>query len=256
MSPIVLIALAVVVVVIVASSMHTVQQYERGVVYRLGRVLGSTRNPGLTLIIPFIEKMEKVSVAVEALELDPQEVITSDNVSLQIRAVVYYRVVDAIKAETEVEFYDDAIKLRGQSVLRQVIGANPLEQVLAHSAGVAANIKDQIEAIADTWGLEVQSVELMDVVLPDTMKRAMAAQAEASRDAAAKVIAAQGELNSAELLGKAAALLSPVALRLRELQTIREIGTENNTVIVMDSQHGDIAAQSTAGTIAGRPTAA
>lgn len=242
---------ALLLLLLVVQSIRIVNQYERGVVYRLGRVTGA-REPGLRLIIPFIDRMDKVGIAVIALELKAQQVITADNVSLSIRAVVYYKVSDPVVAETEVDDYQDAIQLRGQSVLRQVIGASSLENVLAHSATVADSIKSQIEAAATSWGLVVQDVELRDVELPEGMRRAMAAQAEASREAEAKVIAAQGELSSAAVLAQAAALLSPVALRLRELQTIKEIGSENNTVIVMDSHGGETAAQSVAGQIAGQ----
>jgi regulator of protease activity HflC (stomatin/prohibitin superfamily) len=229
-----------------------VKQYERGVVYRLGRIVGPERQPGLNFVIPLIDRMVKVSVATEPLELAPQEVITQDNVSLTIAAVIYYRVVDAIKSEVEVDGYEDAIELHAQSVLRQVIGGSDLAEVLAHSQTVAGKISSELIKLAAEWGLKVLKVELCDVTLPKGMKRAMAAQAEAAREAAAKVTAAEGELNAAAHLRAAADQLSPTALRLRELQTIRDIGAEQNTVIVVDSRNGDVAAQATAGQIAGR----
>jgi len=253
MNLIVLGVAALVALVLFFTSVRIVKQWERGVVYRLGRVTGAARQPGLRFVIPLIERMEKVMVAVVALELEPQQVITKDNVSLAIKAVVYFRVNDAVKAEVEVDDYEDAVSLRGQSVLRQVIGASMLDDVLAHNAGVAVSIKDQLAGVAAAWGLDVQSVELLDVELPEGMRRAMAAQAEAARMAQAKVAEAQGEKNSALLLREAADILgeSGTALRLRELQVLQAIGTEQGTVIVMDSHSGAIAAQSAAGQIAG-----
>jgi hypothetical protein len=188
-----------------------VKQYERGVVYRLGRIVGPERQPGLNFVIPLIDRMVKVSVATEPLELAPQEVITQDNVSLTIAAVIYYRVVDAIKSEVEVDGYEDAIELHAQSVLRQVIGGSDLAEVLAHSQTVAGKISSELIKLAAEWGLKVLKVELCDVTLPKGMKRAMAAQAEAAREAAAKVTAAEGELNAAAHLRAAADQLSPTA---------------------------------------------
>jgi len=238
--------------VLLFMSIRIVQQYQSGVVYRLGRVTGA-RHPGLNFIIPFLERMEKVMVAVVALELDPQQVITQDSVSLAISAVVYFRVSDPIRAEVEVDDYEDAINLRAQSVLRQVIGASSLEKVLAHSEEVAASIKSQLESVAESWGLEVQSIELKDVKLPKSMQRAMAAPAEATRVAAAKVVEATGERDSAALLREAADQLSPAALRLRELQVTEAIGADNATVVVVSSaSSGEIAGAAAAGAIAAR----
>lgn len=247
-------AIALVVLGLIAMSMHIIEQYERGVVYRLGKVRAE-RLPGLRFTIPIIDRISKVMVAVVALQLEPQKVITQDSVSLSIRAVIYYKVIDAVKSEVEVDDSEEAIELRGQSVLRQVIGSRQLQEVLAHTAQVAASIKAELETSAAPWGLEVQHVELLDVALPKSLQRAMAAQAEATREAAAKVIAAKGEKDAAGQLAEAAALLNPTALRLRELQTMREIGTDNNTVIVLDSNSGPsgaFAGMAAAGQIAGQ----
>jgi regulator of protease activity HflC (stomatin/prohibitin superfamily) len=247
------IVVAVVLLVLAIKAFYIIDQYERGVVYRLGRVKRE-RQPGFNVVIPFVDRLVKIMTAVEAMTLEPQQVITKDNVSLSIRAVVYFRVIDAVKAEVEVDDYKDAIYQRAQSVLRQVIGASELNSVLAQTEDVSGQIKSRLADSARNWGLEVDNVELTDIELPDGMRRAMAAQAEAVREAAAKVAAAEGEQSSAQILRRAADVLSPVALRLRELQTIAAIGTEQNTVIVVDSQQGAPAAYAAAGQVAGRQT--
>ncbi len=251
-----LVVLGIAVLVLLIRSIHIVKQYQRGVVYRLGRASDKVRMPGLRFTIPLIEWVVKVPVATEALELKPQEVITKDDVSLTVQAVIFLRVANARAAEIEVDDYEEAIKQRGQSVLRQVIGSMSLEKVLAQSAEVVGDIKSRLAALAEAWGLDVQSVELKDIQLPKGMKRAMAAKAEAEREAKAKVIAAQGERDSAELLAQAAEMLTPTAVRLRELQVLQAIGAEQNTVVVIDSSAGTVAGQAAAGQLAGQQSTA
>jgi regulator of protease activity HflC (stomatin/prohibitin superfamily) len=246
---------AVVLVVVVAAiallafSLRVIQAYERGVITRFGKPVGE-RGPGLVMVAPFIDRVQRVTMQTVALEMDPQDVITKDHVSLTIRAVVYHRVTDATTSYVAVEDYEDAIDLYAQSTLRRVIGAHPLVDILSHSDAVSAAIASALETMASQWGITVSDIQLNDISLPESMQRAMASAAEAQREAAAKVAAAQGEKDSAELLEQAASLMSPTALRLRELQTIREVGTERSTIIVMDTAKGDIAGQSAAGTAA------
>src|SRR4051794_20767983 len=226
-----------------------IRAYERGIVTRFGKPVGE-RGPGLVMVAPLIDRVHRVTMQTVALELEPQDVITKDHVSLTIRAVVYHRVSNATTSYVAVEDYQDAIDLYAQSTMRRVIGAHPLVDILSHSDAVSAAIAEALEAMAAQWGITVSDIQLNDISMPETMQRAMASAAEAQREAAAKVAAAQGERDSAELLEEAASLMSPTALRLRELQTIREVGTERSTIIVMDSSKGDLAGQAAAGTAA------
>ena len=246
---VVVVIVVVVALALVGFSLRVIHAYERGVVTRFGKPAGE-RGPGLVMVLPFIDRVERVTMQTVALELDPQDVITKDHVSLTIRAVVYHRVTDATRSYVAVEDYQDAIDLYAQSTMRRVIGAHPLVDILSHSDAVSQAIATALESMASQWGLTVSDIQLNDISLPQSMQRAMASAAEAQREAAAKVAAAQGERDSAELLEQAARLMSPTALRLRELQTIREVGTERSTIIVMDSSKGDIAGQSAAGTVA------
>lgn len=246
---IVVAAVVVVVAVLLAFSLRVIHAYERGVVTRFGRPVGE-RGPGLVLVAPFIDRVERVNMQTVALEMDPQDVITKDHVSLTIRAVVYHRVSHATTSYVAVEDYQDAIDLYAQSTLRRVIGAHPLVDILSHSDAVSSAIAAALETMAAQWGITVTDIQLNDISLPQSMQRAMASAAEAQREAAAKVASAQGERDSAELLEQAASLMSPTALRLRELQTIREVGTERSTIIVMDTSRGEVAGQSAAGTAA------
>ncbi len=241
---------ALTVLIKLVRSIRIINQFERGVVYRLGRVLAEPKQPGLRFLIPFLDRMVRVVVAIETEELEEQEVITSDSVSLTVQPVVYYRVTDAVKAEVEVDDYEEAVVQKALLVLRRVIGGSTLEEVLSHGDEVNRKIQQQLEEAAADWGVTIQSIELKDVQLPEGMKRAMAAQAEATREAAAKIVAAQGELDAADRLRQAADLLSPEAMRLRTLQTLKEIGADHNTVIVMDTANGAIAAQAAAGALA------
>jgi regulator of protease activity HflC (stomatin/prohibitin superfamily) len=246
---VVLVIVAVLAAVLLGFSLRTIRAYERGVVTRFGKPAGE-RGPGLVLVMPFIDRVHRVTMQTVALELEPQDVISEDHVSLTIRAVVYLRVTDATTSYVAVENYEDAIDLYAQSTMRRVIGAHPLADILSHSEAVSRAIAAALETMAGQWGITVTDIQLNDISMPVSMQRAMASAAEAQREAAAKVAAAQGERDSAELLEQAASLMSPTALRLRELQTIREVGTERSTIIVMDSSKGDLAGQAAAGTAA------
>ena len=246
---IVAIVIVVIAVALLALSLRVIRAYERGVVTRFGKPAGE-RGPGLVLVLPLIDRVHRVTMQTAALELAPQDVITQDHVSLTIRAVVYHRVTNATTSYVAVEDYQDAIDLYAQSTMRRVIGAHSLADILSHSETVSVAIAEALEAMATQWGITISDLQLNDISMPETMQRAMASAAEAEREAAAKVAAAQGERDSAELLEEAASLMSPTALRLRELQTIREVGTERSTIIVMDSSKGDLAGQSAAGTAA------
>ncbi|HEX6461836.1 MAG TPA: SPFH domain-containing protein [Candidatus Saccharimonadales bacterium] len=248
--------IGIAVVVLLIRSIHIVKQWERGVVYRLGRVSRRERMPGLRFTIPLIEWIVKVPVATEALELKPQEVITADDVSLGIQAVIYFRVTDPVGAEVQVDDYEAAIKELGQSALREVIGSSPLKSVLAQSAEVASSIQQRLAGLAQNWGLVVESIGLKNVQLPKRMQRAMAAEAEAKQEATAKVVAAEGEKESATLLREAADALSPEALELRRLQVIGDIGSTSGAVVVIDSSRGTVAGQAAAGQIAGQQASA
>ena len=246
---IVVVVVVVLAVALLASSLRVIRAYERGVVTRFGKPAGE-RGPGLVMVAPLIDRVHRVTMQTVALELAPQDVITQDHVSLTIRAVVYHRVTNATTSYVAVEGYQDAIDLYAQSTMRRVIGAHPMVDVLSHSDAVSAAIAEALEAMAAQWGITVSDIQLNDISMPETMQRAMASAAEAQREATAKVAAAQGERDSAELLEQAASVMSPTALRLRELQTIREVGTERSTIIVMDSSKGDLAGQAAAGTAA------
>ncbi len=240
-------------ITLVVATAKIVKQFERGVVYRLGKVdrERKARQPGLNFIIPFIERMVKVVVAIEALSLSKQTAMTKDGVSLTIRTVVYFRVVDPIKAEVDVEDFDNAIQQLAQSAMLSVIGEHDLTEVLSDREKVTTAIADQIKETVSTWGIEVQGVALQDVELPDNLKRAMAAVAEAKRDADAKVAAAEGEKRSASILREAADELTPEALVLRRLQVLTQIGADQATFIVTDMSGDNVAAQAAAGAAAG-----
>jgi regulator of protease activity HflC (stomatin/prohibitin superfamily) len=249
---VVLVVVLVLLVVGVALSLRVVHAYERGVVTRFGKPAGE-RGPGLVMVLPLLDRVERITMQTVALEMDPQDVITKDHVSLTIRAVVYYRVVDATRSYVAVDDYESAIDLYAQSTLRRVIGGHQMTDVLSHSDAVSSAIAGALKETVGQWGLTVSDIQLNDIKLPPTMQRAMASEAEARREADAKVASAQGERDSAALLEQAAALMSPTALRLRELQTIREVGTERSTIIVMDTSRGDVAGQAAAGMVAGLP---
>lgn len=235
-----------VVLIFVFSSIKVVEQYERGVIYRRGRIIG-TKEPGFAFVLPFLDYIEKVDMRVTSLPLETQQVITKDSVSLTVNAVVFYKVTDAVKSEVEVDGYEDAIQNYGQAVMRKHIGRHDLEDVLHTDQDVATQIQTELEHVTSAWGIEITNLELTDIELPESMRRAMAAKAEAQREAQAKLLAAEGELNSAQRLRQAADHLTPVALELRRLQVLREIADERSTIIVAPTGAGLTAAEAVAG---------
>ncbi len=235
------VALAAVVIFVIAKGLRIVQQYERGVVFRLGRVQTAVREPGLRLIIPLVDMMRKVNMRTITMPIPSQKVITKDNVSIDVAAVAYYKVIEATKSIVEIDNVVVAINQISQTTVRNIVGQHPLDEVLSNTGKINELVKVMLEATAEQWGVEVSRVELKDIQLPDTMQRAMAKQAEAEREKRAKIIAAQGEFESAEKLGQAADIINdhPIALQLRNLQVLTEIATEKNSTIIFPSQFMD-----------------
>lgn len=220
--------------VLISQSVKIVQEWERGVVFRLGkfvRVVG----PGIQFIIPFIERMIKVDIRVFTVDVPKQEIITKDNVTVRVNAVVYFRVMDPMAALTRVENYLYATQQVSQTTLRDVVGQSELDELLAHREELNQRLQRIIDTTTDPWGIKVDMVAIKDVELPDAMKRAMARQAEAERERRAKIIHAQGEYQAAETLAQAAEIMGrhPGSLQLRFLQTLTEVATERSTIVVM-----------------------
>src|SRR6201997_2213029 len=226
-------SMVIVALIVVALSIRVVTQYEKGVWFRLGRVIG-VREPGLRFIIPVVDRLWKVSLRIVTMPIQSQGIITRDNVSVDIAAVAYFRVVDARKSVVVIENVDAAINQIAQTTLRNVVGQHPLDDVLAETKVINANIREILDVTTLEWGVEVNLVELKDIQLPDSMKRAMARQAEAEREKRAKIIAAEGESMAAAALGEASdtMMAHPLALQLRNLQTLAELGVEKNTTVV------------------------
>lgn len=224
------ITLAIVVLMILFNAIKVLQEYERAVVFRLGRFAG-VRGPGLVLIIPFIEKIVRVSLRVVTHDVPPQDVITRDNVSVKVNAVVYFRVMEPEKAIIEIENYQFATSQISQTTLRSVVGSAELDELLSEREKLNKELQTIIDKQTDPWGIKVSTVEIKHVDLPQDMQRAMARQAESERDRRAKVINAMGEFQAAEKLVAAAKLMeqSPVTIQLRYLQTLVEIAAENNS---------------------------
>jgi len=225
--------IAVVVIILLSSAIKVVREYERVTVFRLGRFVG-LRGPGLVLIIPFIETVRKIDLRVITMDVPQQECITVDNVTVRVDAVVYFRVVNAADAILKVLDYIKATSLLAQTTLRNVVGQSTLDELLGQRDRLNAKIKTTVDEGTDPWGVKVSMVEVKDVQLPQTMQRAMAAQAEAERDRRAKVVHAEGEAQAAEKLAEAAKVISsqPSALQLRYLQTLASIATERSNVIL------------------------
>lgn len=236
MNLLMLFALGVLVLVLVIaalSAIRVVQQYERGVIFVLGRLIGA-KGPGLFLVPPFISRMMKVDLRIVTLTVPPQEVITRDNVTIKVTAVVYFYVVDPIAAVVNVVNFNQATSQIGQTTLRNVLGQSELDELLAERNKINRDLQAIIDEHTERWGVKVTAVEIKDVELPATMQRAMAKQAEAEREKRAKVIHAQGELLASTQLAQAAAVIGsqPAALQLRYLQTLTEIAVEKNSTIV------------------------
>jgi regulator of protease activity HflC (stomatin/prohibitin superfamily) len=230
---IVLIVLAVLALLGLIGAIRIVREYERVVVFRLGR-LRSARGPGLVLIIPLIERTRWVNLQVDTADIPAQDLITKDNVTVRVEAAVFFRVVDPIKAVVEIRDYQHAVLRIAQTTLRATLGQHDLDDLLANQAAINELLKQIIDAGTEPWGINVVKVETKDVDLPDAMKRAMARQAEAERERRAKVIAAEGEYQAAERLSQAAGVISREhgALTLRTLQTLAEVATEHNSTLV------------------------
>jgi regulator of protease activity HflC (stomatin/prohibitin superfamily) len=230
--------LIVIIIILIITGVRIINQYERGVVLRLGKVRPEVKEPGLRLIIPIVDQLRKISIRIVTLPVDSQQVITKDNVSIDVAAVAYYQVKDAIKSVVEIENVISATYQIAQTTVRNVVGQSALDEVLSNTA----DINDKIKVILDTatagWGIYVSTVELKDIKLPDTMQRAMARQAEAEREKRAKIIAAEGEKLSAAALGDAADIIAahPIALQLRNLQTLTEISSEKNSTVIFPAQ--------------------
>jgi len=234
-------ALVIVIVVVVvllvllglAMAVKIVKQYERGVLFRLGRLQG-LRNPGLRLIIPFIDVLHRVSLRIITMPIQSQGIITRDNVSVDVSAVAYFRVVDAVKSVVAIENVRAAIDQIAQTTLRKVVGQHTLDQTLAETDQINLDIRKILDVTTVEWGVEVTLVELKDIQLPESMKRAMAKQAEAEREKRAKIINAEGEALAAAALGEASDIMMahPLALQLRNLQSLVEIGVDKNTTVV------------------------
>ncbi|MDF0514151.1 slipin family protein [Agromyces sp. H3Y2-19a] len=228
-----LIVVAILAIVLFFMSVKIVKQYERGVVLRFGR-LHSVRDPGLRFIIPIVDVMTKVSLRIVTLPIQSQGIITKDNVTVGVSAVAYYRVADAVKSVIAIENVKAAIEQIAQTTLRRVVGQHHLDETLADTAALNANIREILDVTTLDWGVEVTLVELKDILLPDSMKRAMAKQAEAEREKRAKIIAAEGESLAATQLGVASdtMMAHPLALQLRTLQTLVEVGVDKNTLVL------------------------
>ncbi|KPJ60522.1 MAG: hypothetical protein AMJ46_05790 [Latescibacteria bacterium DG_63] len=222
--------LIIILVLILLSAVKILREYERGVVFRLGRLVGS-RGPGIFLLIPIVDRMIKVSLRTVVMDVPPQDVITRDNVSIKVNAVVYFRVLYPEKAIVEVENYLFATSQLAQTTLRSVIGQAELDHLLAERDRINVELQTILDKQTDAWGIKVSSVEVKHVDLPQEMQRAMAKQAEAERERRAKVINAEGEFQAAQRLADAAGIIGdfPYALQLRYLQTLREVAAENNS---------------------------
>lgn len=233
--PFTLIIILVFVLYILASAIRILREYERGVVFRLGRIISKgPKGPGLILLIPIIDKMVKVSLRTVVMDVPPQDVITSDNVSIKVNAVIYFRVVDPQLAIVEIENYLVGTSQLSQTTLRSVLGQSELDDLLSQREKINIRLQQIIDQQTEPWGVKVTHVEVKQIDLPQEMQRAMAKQAEAERERRAKVISAEGEFQASQRLSDAAKILSeqPSALTLRYLQTLREIATENNSTTI------------------------
>ena len=227
------IVIVILVALFLSSAIRILNEYERGVVFRLGRVI-KAKGPGLIILIPVVDKIVKVSLRLVAMDVDPQDVITRDNVSVKVNAVIYFRVIDPVKAVIEVENYQYAMSQLAQTTLRSVCGQAELDELLSAREKINAELQEILDTHTDPWGIKVATVELKHIDLPQEMQRAMAKQAEAERERRAKVINAEGEFQAAAKLAEAAEIIQehPVALQLRYLQTMREMSSEKNTTTI------------------------
>jgi len=234
--PVATIAIILFVLIILANAIRILREYERGVIFRLGRLIGNggVKGPGLILLIPVIDKMVKVSLRTVVFDVPPQDVITQDNVSIKVNAVVYFRVIEPQKAIVQVENFLAATSQISQTTLRSVLGQSELDDLLSQREKINHKLQQIIDTNTEPWGVKVTNVEVKQIDLPQEMQRAMAKQAEAERERRSKVIAAEGEFQASQRLADAAKILAdqPSALTLRYLQTLREIATENNSTTI------------------------
>jgi len=223
----------ILVLLLLSSAIRVLKEYERGVIFRLGRLVDS-KGPGLILIIPFIDKMVKVSLRTVVMDVPPQDIITRDNVSVKVNAVVYFRVLDPNKAVVEVEDYLYATSQLAQTTLRSILGQAELDELLSNREKINTDLQAILDKHTDPWGIKVSNVEIKHVDLPTEMQRAMARQAEAERERRAKIINAEGEFQASAKLLDAGEVLTkqPITLQLRYLQTLREVAAENNSTII------------------------
>ena len=228
---------AFVVVVFFLAGIKVITEYQRAVVFRLGRLVAA-RGPGLIYVFPIVERMVRVALRTVTMNIPSQKIITKDNVSIDIAAVAYYHVVDSQKSVVAIENVHDAVNQISQTTVRNVVGQFMLDQFLSQTVDINEKIKNVIDVHTEPWGIQVTAVEIKDVILPDNMQRAMAKEAEAERERRAKIVAAEGEFQAAEKLGQAADIIAnhPVALQLRTLQTMAEIATEKNSTIIFPAQ--------------------
>jgi regulator of protease activity HflC (stomatin/prohibitin superfamily) len=226
-----IIFLIVLAVLFLASAIRILNEYERGVIFRLGRVMSRAKGPGLIILIPVVDRLVKISLRLVAMDVPPQDVITRDNVSVKVNAVIYFRVMDSIKAVIEVENYLYATSQLAQTTLRSVCGGAELDELLSDREKINTQLQEILDKHTDPWGVKVTTVEVKHIDLPQDMQRAMARQAEAERERRAKVINAEGEHQAANRLAQAAEIIAehPMALQLRYLQTLREVSAENNS---------------------------
>jgi regulator of protease activity HflC (stomatin/prohibitin superfamily) len=227
----------VIALILLFSALRIVKEYDRGVIFFLGKVTG-IRGPGLIILIPLLEQMTKVTLRTITMNIPSQKIITKDNVSIDIAAVAYYKIIDPQKSVIAIEDITSAVNQISQTTVRNVVGQFSLDQLLSQTSDINLQIKNVIDGHTEPWGAEVTAVEIKDITLPENMQRAMAKEAEAERERRAKIVAAEGEFQAAVKLGEAADIIAlhPVALQLRTLQTMAEIATEKNSTIIFPAQ--------------------
>ena len=236
-----IVVLVIILIIILSSSVKIIKQYERGVVFRLGKLRKDIKEPGICFIIPIVDNLRKIGMRTVTLPVDSQKVITKDNVSIDVAAVAYYQVVDAAKSVIDIQDVLSAIYQIAQTTVRNIVGQNVLDDVLSQTVKINDAIKAILDKTTEKWGVYVSMVELKDIQLPESMQSAMSAAAQAEREKRAKIIAAEGEQLSAAALAKAADVISkhPIALQLRNLQVLTEIASDKNSTIVFPAQFMD-----------------
>ncbi len=232
---VIIVALIAIVALWLVSGVHVVRQFERGVVFRFGRVRGAPRGPGLTWVTPGVEQLRKVNMQIVTMPVPAQDGITRDNVSVRVDAVVYFKVVDPVRVVVDVQDYLQAVSQVAQTSLRSIIGKSELDDLLSNRERLNEGLELLIDSPALGWGVHIDRVEIKDVALPESMKRSMSRQAEAERERRARVISAEGELQASEMLAKAAAAMAntPSALQLRLLETVVQVASEKNSMLVL-----------------------